>query len=276
MPRRRSGSRRTAPATRPRQRREIERRLIGGRAARRHRHRRARARDRHRLARLRDLGRLPRHGRRRCASSGDGPGAAGTGSPSSSRARTRSTSSSCASPRRCSRGRVEAAILDHANPRVLDGHVLSAAFEGADRRARRARRSGHEALERAAVLPELKRTPRGLGLGRDATTPRRACRSAPPTPDSFTVVDAETGAVLGLVERSARLLDRPRGRDLPPPRRAVPRALARPRRAHRASSRRSRGDWYTQAKKETQTAIVEPLRRSSAGSASSSPSAASR
>ncbi len=25
---------------------------------------------------------------------------------------------------------VEAAILDHANPRVLDGHVLSAAFEG--------------------------------------------------------------------------------------------------------------------------------------------------
>src|SRR5205814_10253855 len=26
--------------------------------------------------------------------------------------------------------RVEAAILDHANPRVLDGHVLAAAFEG--------------------------------------------------------------------------------------------------------------------------------------------------
>ena len=26
--------------------------------------------------------------------------------------------------------RVEAALLDHANPRVLDGHVLSAAFEG--------------------------------------------------------------------------------------------------------------------------------------------------
>ena len=36
---------------------------------------------------------------------------------------------------------VEAAILDHANPRVLDGHVLSAAFEGADRRARTPRRS---------------------------------------------------------------------------------------------------------------------------------------
>src|SRR6184192_2565430 len=44
--------------------------------------------------------------------------------------------------------RVEAAILDHANPRLLDGHVLSAAFEGpiddADRRT-----LGDEALERA-------------------------------------------------------------------------------------------------------------------------------
>ena len=30
--------------------------------------------------------------------------------------------------------RVEAAILDHANPRILDGHVLSAAFEAPTRR----------------------------------------------------------------------------------------------------------------------------------------------
>ena len=38
---------------------------------------------------------------------------------------------------------VEAAILDHANPRVLDGHVLSAAFEGPiDERGRRDARPG--------------------------------------------------------------------------------------------------------------------------------------
>ena len=56
--------------------------------------------------------------------------------------------------------RVEAAILDHANPRVLDGHVLSAAFEAplddADRDV-----LGDEALERAALLPDLKHTPAG-------------------------------------------------------------------------------------------------------------------
>src|SRR5947208_7270742 len=56
--------------------------------------------------------------------------------------------------------RVEAPILDHANHRVLDGHVLSAAFEAplddADRDV-----LGDSALERAAELPELKHTPAG-------------------------------------------------------------------------------------------------------------------
>src|SRR5256885_840862 len=49
---------------------------------------------------------------------------------------------------------VEAAILDHANPRVLDGHVRAAAFEAPVDDADRAI-LGDEALERAAVLPEL-------------------------------------------------------------------------------------------------------------------------
>ena len=57
--------------------------------------------------------------------------------------------------------RVEAAILDHTNPRVLDGHVLSAAFEAplddADRET-----LGDAALERAPLLPELKRTSKGF------------------------------------------------------------------------------------------------------------------
>ncbi len=95
--------------------------------------------------------------------------------------------------------RVEAAILDHANPRVLDGHVLSAAFEAplddADRDV-----LGDEALERAALLPDLKHTPAGyVWAGRDYPAARVPLRST--SPDSFSVIDTTTGSVLGQVER---------------------------------------------------------------------------
>src|SRR3989475_8635786 len=57
--------------------------------------------------------------------------------------------------------RVEAAILDHTNPRVLDDHVRADAFEApiddADRDV-----LGDAALERAALLPELRETPAGF------------------------------------------------------------------------------------------------------------------
>jgi len=63
-------------------------------------------------------------------------------------------------PRTLLERRVEAAILDHTNPRVLDGHVRAAAFEAPlddDDRAT----LGDEALERADVLPELRQTKSG-------------------------------------------------------------------------------------------------------------------
>ncbi len=59
--------------------------------------------------------------------------------------------------------RVEAAILDHANPRILDPHVLSAAFEAPLDEAD-AETLGSEALRRAAELPELEHTTAGLRL----------------------------------------------------------------------------------------------------------------
>src|SRR5206468_8301004 len=63
--------------------------------------------------------------------------------------------------------RVEAAILDHENPRVLDGHVRAAAYEAPlDERDREV--LGDAALERAAVLPELQHTKAGfVWAGRD-------------------------------------------------------------------------------------------------------------
>ena len=152
---------------------------------------------------------------------------------------------------------VEAAILDHANPRVLDGHVLSAAFEGPIDEAD-AQTLGPEALERAPSLPELKHTDAGwVWAGKDYPAARVLLRSG--EIDSFNVVDAETGTVLGIVERSRAYSTIHDG--------AVYLHLGEQylvRRldvdARTALVTRANVDWYTQAKKETQTSIVEPLR----------------
>ena len=152
---------------------------------------------------------------------------------------------------------VEAAILDHANPRVLDGHVRAAAFEApiddGDRDV-----LGDEALERAAVLPDLKRTRSGyVWAGRDYPAAQTNLRSA--SADSFAVVEAQTGTVLGIVERERAYSTVHEG--------AVYLHLGESYlvreldlRARAAVVTPYTGDYYTQAKKETATAIEEPLR----------------
>jgi len=152
---------------------------------------------------------------------------------------------------------VEAAILNHANPRVLDGHVLSAAFEGPIDEAD-AQTLGPEALVRAADLPELKRTDAGwVWAGKDYPAARVLLRSG--ELDSFTIVDAETGAVLGNVESSRAYRTIHDG--------AVYLHLGEQHLVRRldvdartALVSPAAVDWYTQAKVETETAIVEPLR----------------
>ena len=153
--------------------------------------------------------------------------------------------------------RVEAAILDHENPRVLDGHVLAAAFEAPlDDRDREV--LGDAALERAAALPELRRTSAGyVWAGRDYPAARVALRST--GPESFTVVDDSNGTVLGIVEQERaystvhegaiylHLGESYRVRELDLVARA---AVVEP----------FSGDYYTQAKTETRTAIVEAVK----------------
>jgi DEAD/DEAH box helicase domain-containing protein len=117
---------------------------------------------------------------------------------------------------------------------------------------------GGEALVLAAADPELRRTARGfVWAGRDHPAARVPLRSA--DADSFAIVDASTGDVLGLVERSraystvhegAVYLHRGESflvRELDE---AAMRAIVEP----------FRGDWYTHARKETMTTIVRPLR----------------
>jgi DEAD/DEAH box helicase domain-containing protein len=152
---------------------------------------------------------------------------------------------------------VEAAIVDHTNPRILDPHVLAAAYEAPLDETDIAT-LGPEALERAAELPELERTAAGfVWKGRDYPAARISLRSG--DLEAFTVVDTETGTLLGLVEREraystvhegavylhlgeqylVEQLDLDAGVALVTP---------------------TRVDWYTQVKKETETTIEEAER----------------
>jgi DEAD/DEAH box helicase domain-containing protein len=151
--------------------------------------------------------------------------------------------------------RVEAAILDGTNPRVLDGHVRAAAFEAplddADRQI-----LGDAALERAEVLADAGDLRRSNGsyvwAGRDYPAARLSLRSS--TPDAVAIVDATTGAVLGVVEQERAHSTVHEG--------AIYlhlgesyRVIALDLEDRTAVVEPFSGDYYTQAKKETMTAI---------------------
>lgn len=152
--------------------------------------------------------------------------------------------------------RVEAAIVDHTNPRILDAHLCAAAYEGPIRGSDAAT-LGDAAVARAAMLPELEETPAGLvWKGRDSPAGRVSLRSG--DSEAFVVVDATTGGLLGLVERERAYSTVHQGAvylhlgvqylvlslDL-----AARTALVEP----------AAVDWYTQAKKESETTIGATL-----------------
>jgi DEAD/DEAH box helicase domain-containing protein len=151
--------------------------------------------------------------------------------------------------------RVEAAILDAGNPRVLDGHVLAAAYEAAispeDTDV-----LGAAALERAAALADcglLRRTPRGyLWAGRDYPAGRLSLRST--SAGAVTVIERETGEVLGTVEEERAPATVHEGAiylHLGESYRVLELDLA----ARAARVEPFRGDYYTQTKRETSTEI---------------------
>ena len=151
----------------------------------------------------------------------------------------------------------EAAILDHTSPRILDPHVLAAAYE-APLSSDDAAVLGPEALERAAELPELESTQAGyVWKGRDYPAARISLRSG--DQEAFTLVDTASGSVLGLVERERAYSTVHDG--------AVYLHLGEQylvtsldHESRVALVHRESVDWYTQVRKETETAIEEPLR----------------
>src|SRR5439155_17830163 len=108
------------------------------------------------------------------------------------------------------------------------------------------------------LLPELKLTKSGyVWAGRDYPAGKFGLRSS--TPDTFAVVEGETGTVLGLVERERAYSTVHEG--------AVYLHLGESYlvreldlQARTAVVTPYEGDYYTQAKKETATAIEETLR----------------
>jgi DEAD/DEAH box helicase domain-containing protein len=153
--------------------------------------------------------------------------------------------------------RVEAAILDHANPRVLAGHVRAAAYE-APLTDDDAALLGPEALAAARFDSKLKATPAGIvWAGTEHPASQVPLRST--DPDSFTIVDVSSGSVLGLVDRSRAYSTVHDGaiylhlgesflvREL---NLTTLHAVVEP----------FDGTWYTQVKKDTMTRIVEPRR----------------
>src|SRR5262245_244770 len=154
--------------------------------------------------------------------------------------------------------RVEAALLDPSTPRVLAGHVRAAAFE-APIDERDAEVLGPAVLGAAAADPELRSTKAGfVWAGRDYPAARVGLRSA--EPDAFSVVDASTGTVLGVVERSRAYSTVHEG--------AIYLHGGQTYLVHELDEQAMRtivepfgGDWYTQPKHETQTEIVQPQRQ---------------
>jgi DEAD/DEAH box helicase domain-containing protein len=156
--------------------------------------------------------------------------------------------------------RVEAAILDPASPRILDPHVVAAAYE-APLDDSDAVVLGPEALARAPALPDLEHTPAGYVFrGRDYPAARVSLRSG--DSEAFTVVDTAAGSVLGLVERERAYATVHEGAVyLHLGEQYVVSTLDQDSRV--ALVHRDAVDWYTQVKKETETTIDETLRSES-------------
>ena len=135
--------------------------------------------------------------------------------------------------------------------------MLAAAYEGPLTEAD-ATILGPEALERAAVLPELEATAAGyVWRGRDTPAARLSLRSG--DTEAFVIVDEESGSVLGTSERERAFSTIHEG--------AVYLHLGEQYgvtsldlESRTALVRPAAVDWYTQARKETETTIVTPLR----------------
>jgi DEAD/DEAH box helicase domain-containing protein len=163
---------------------------------------------------------------------------------------------------------VEAALLDHESPQIHLAHLLCAAHEGplsaSDAEFLGPRwQAGAELLVSAGALRELKATGgRGASytLRRPADYPAAGVSLRSASPDSFAIIDVASGELLGTTEAARAHSTVHQG--------AIYLHLGRSYEVRELDLERRRalvapfdGDWYTQPKRETQTAIERLLDR---------------
>ena len=156
--------------------------------------------------------------------------------------------------------RVEAALLDHANPRDPRRARARGGVRGAARRRATPTILGPEALAAAAARPgaaaHAARASSGPASDYPARARRRCARPSRTRSRSSTRRAAPCSASSSARARTRRCTRAPSTSTSAS--RTSCTSWTRP--AMRAIVEPFRGDWYTQAKKETQTEIVRPLR----------------
>jgi DEAD/DEAH box helicase domain-containing protein len=159
---------------------------------------------------------------------------------------------------------VEAAILDHASERIYMSHLLAAAFEAplepADADVLGA---GFESFADRLVAAGALRKHRGRYLPRSSGFPAAQVSLRSASPDSFTIVEAGAGELLGFVEAERAFSTVHPG--------AIYLHLGEPYEVkeldiegRRALVEPAPGDYYTQPKIETETFIEEERERRTA------------
>src|SRR5207249_8143822 len=152
---------------------------------------------------------------------------------------------------------VEAAILDHASESIYMRHLLAAAYEAPlERRDLHTLGPDLELYARRLVSAGELRERDGRYLPRKAGFPAAKVSLRSATPDSFTVLDAEAGELLGFVEAERAFSTVHPG--------AIYLHLGEPYEVEeldignrRALVTPAIGDFYTQPKVETETFIEE-------------------
>ncbi|CAA9475378.1 MAG: ATP-dependent RNA helicase, DEAD-DEAH box family, partial [uncultured Solirubrobacteraceae bacterium] len=158
---------------------------------------------------------------------------------------------------------VEAAILDHENEQIHEGHVLCAAHEGplAPGDAEVLSPGWRTVADRLVSSGDLRERPGGIYVPRHAETYPAAGVSLRSTGrDDFGVIDAESGEMIGSLDAGRVHSTAHEGAIYLHGGRSYEVARLDPERRHAVVTPFT-GDWYTQPKRETSMGIVRLLDR---------------